>query len=112
MKTNIDDIYAAGDIVEFPLFTAEDQQVNVQQSLFSCFSETSTIVLYFAILTQYLNLSTAINKQSFIVYTTFQIALWFFYINYIRRVSRYQREVIRIRISKAVTKVNCNKYIF
>jgi thioredoxin reductase len=30
MKTNIDDIYAAGDIVEFPLFTAEDQQVNVQ----------------------------------------------------------------------------------
>lgn len=30
MKTNVDGIYAAGDIVEFPLFTAGDQQVNVQ----------------------------------------------------------------------------------
>ncbi|KAK6968220.1 apoptosis-inducing factor 3-like isoform X1 [Biomphalaria glabrata] len=30
MKTNIEDVYAAGDIVEFPLFTADDQQVNIQ----------------------------------------------------------------------------------
>ncbi|KAH9524284.1 Apoptosis-inducing factor 3 [Bulinus truncatus] len=30
MKTNLPDIYAAGDIVEFPLFTAGDQQVNIQ----------------------------------------------------------------------------------
>lgn len=30
MKTNVEGIYAAGDIVEFPLFTAGDQQVNVQ----------------------------------------------------------------------------------
>ncbi|XP_035825044.1 apoptosis-inducing factor 3 isoform X1 [Aplysia californica] len=30
MQTNVSDVYAAGDIVEFPLFTAGDQQANVQ----------------------------------------------------------------------------------
>ncbi|CAL1545244.1 unnamed protein product [Lymnaea stagnalis] len=30
MRTNLPDIYAAGDIVEFPLFTADDQHVNIQ----------------------------------------------------------------------------------
>ena len=29
MKTNIDNVYAAGDIVEFPLFTVNDQRVNI-----------------------------------------------------------------------------------
>ena len=30
MKTNKDNIYAAGDIVTFPLFIADDEQANVQ----------------------------------------------------------------------------------
>lgn len=30
MKTNVPDVYAAGDIVEFPLFTVDDKMANVQ----------------------------------------------------------------------------------
>ena len=30
MKTNVEGVYATGDIVEFPLFIADDQQANVQ----------------------------------------------------------------------------------
>ena len=30
METNIDSVYAIGDMAEFPLFTADDASVNIQ----------------------------------------------------------------------------------
>jgi NADPH-dependent 2,4-dienoyl-CoA reductase/sulfur reductase-like enzyme/nitrite reductase/ring-hydroxylating ferredoxin subunit len=36
MRTNIDDVYAAGDIVKFPLFILNDKQVNIQHWQMAC----------------------------------------------------------------------------